>query len=229
MKKVAILQSNYIPWKGYFDIINSVDFFVIYDSVQYTKRDWRNRNIIKTPNGLRWLTIPVKVKGKYLQQIQKTQIADEKWNIRHFSLIKQAYSNAKYFRFYEKLLENLFLNSKELYLSRINFRFISAINKILGIKTILKWSNEFKLCNGKTEKLVGICKDLKATTYLSGPKAKNYLNINVFKKENIKVEWMNYNDYPKYNQLYPPFCHNVSVLDLILNEGPNATNFMKSF
>ena len=78
MKKVAILQSNYIPWKGYFDIIASVDEFIIFDDMQYTKRDWRNRNKIKTPQGLQWLTIPVKVKGKYNQTKQFIKKLDSK-------------------------------------------------------------------------------------------------------------------------------------------------------
>ena len=83
MKKIAILQSNYIPWKGYFDIINMVDEFVLYDDMQYTRRDWRNRNKIKTPNGLQWLTIPVQVKGKYLQKIKETKISEKKWTKNH--------------------------------------------------------------------------------------------------------------------------------------------------
>ena len=80
-KKVAILQSNYIPWKGYFDMIASVDEFILYDDMQYTRRDWRNRNQIKTAQGLKWLTIPVCVKGKYYQKIRDTEIAKSNWAI----------------------------------------------------------------------------------------------------------------------------------------------------
>ena len=89
MKKIAILQSNYIPWKGYFDLINMVDEFVIYDDMQYTKRDWRNRNKIKTPQGLKWLTVPVEVKGKYHQKINETKIVDKGWNLKHLNILKQ--------------------------------------------------------------------------------------------------------------------------------------------
>ncbi|MFW5835685.1 MAG: WbqC family protein, partial [bacterium] len=96
-KKIAILQSNYIPWKGYFDIINYVDEFIVYDDAQYTRRDWRNRNLIKTPRGLKWLTIPVEVKGKYTQTIYETKIADKNWAEKHWKSIRHNYNEADCF------------------------------------------------------------------------------------------------------------------------------------
>src|SRR5688572_18851386 len=93
-RKVAIVQSSYIPWKGYFDLINMVDEFVLYDDVQYTRRDWRNRNRIKTAAGLKWLTIPVEVKGKYHQLIRDTRIAEPRWGERHWAMLAQNYSGA---------------------------------------------------------------------------------------------------------------------------------------
>lgn len=229
MKKVAILQSNYIPWKGYFDIINMVDEFVLYDEMQYTKRDWRNRNKIKTPNGLLWLSIPVEVKGKFFQKINETKINEKDWAKKHWQTIIFNYSRAKYFKDYKEIFEELYLNSTEEYLSEVNFKFISKINEILGITTKLRWSSEFDLVDGQTEKLIGICKDCNADIYLSGPAAKDYFDMEVAKKENIEVEWMNYGGYKEYNQLFPPFDHAVTILDLIFNEGPNAKTFMKSF
>lgn len=228
-KKVAILQSNYIPWKGYFDLINMVDEFILYDDMQYTKRDWRNRNKIKTAQGLKWLTIPVEVKGKYFQKINETKISDKKWAENHWQQIKQNYSKTQYFQEYKDIFENTYVTSTEENLSQINYNFIITINNILGIKTKIRWSNEFKLIDGQTEKLLEICKQCHADVYLSGPAAKDYFNEELAKKENIKVEWMNYSSYPEYNQLFPPFEHSVSILDLIFNEGPNATKFMKSF
>ena len=97
MKKIAISQSNYIPWKGYFDLINSVDEFILYDDMQYTKRDWRNRNKIKTPQGLQWLTIPVHTKAKYYQKISEVMISDKDWATEHWQKIKQNYFKAKFF------------------------------------------------------------------------------------------------------------------------------------
>ncbi len=228
MKKIAILQSNYIPWKGYFDMINMVDEFIFYDEVQYTKNDWRNRNKIKTSQGIQWLTIPVRQQN-LKQKIKDTKITDKKWNIKHWRAISQNYAKAKYFKEYKEIFEELYLGCDEEYLSQINYKFIKAINEILGIKTRLRWSSEFKLKDGKTERLLGICKDCNADVYLSGPAAKDYFDEELAKKENIKVEWMDYSGYKEYNQLYPPFEHGVTILDLIFNEGPNATKFMKSF
>ena len=228
MKKVAILQSNYIPWKGYFDLINMVDEFILYDEVQYTKNDWRNRNKIKTPQGIQWLTIPVRQENLD-QKIKDTKISDKKWNIKHWRTISQNYSKAKYFKDYKDIFEELYLTCDEEYLSQINYKFITTINQILEIKTKLRWSSEFELVDGQTEKLLGICKDCNADIYLSGPAAKDYFNEDLAKQENIKVEWMDYSGYKEYEQLNPPFEHGVTILDLIFNEGDRAKEFMKSF
>jgi len=226
--KAAILQSNYIPWKGYFDLMNRADIFIIYDEVQYTKNDWRNRNKIKAANGLIWLTIPVK-QEKLSQRIIDTEVHNNEWRKKHWNSISMSYSRASYFRQYRSLFEELYLNSSERYLSRINYNFFVAINEILGIKTKLVWSNELNLVEGKSERLVDLCKKVGADEYISGPTAKDYLQTELFEKENIKVSWMDYSGYTEYKQLYPPFEHGVSILDLIFNEGPESSRFLKSF
>lgn len=228
-KKIAIVQSNYIPWKGYFDMINMVDEFVLYDDMQYTRRDWRNRNKIKTHDGLQWLTIPVKVKGNYFQKIKETIVIDKKWQKKHWTALNLNYQKSAHFKEYQDIFENLYLNSDEEFLSEINYTFISEINKILGIKTKISWSSDYELSGGRSEKLLNICKQSGTMEYISGPAAKNYLNVKLFEKENIKVTWMDYIAYPEYYQLYQPFEHGVSILDLIFNEGESATKFMKSF
>ncbi|NQY95240.1 MAG: WbqC family protein [Campylobacteraceae bacterium] len=229
MKKIAILQSNYIPWKGYFDLINMVDEFILYDDMQYTRRDWRNRNKIKTSSGLKWLSIPVDVKGKYFQKISETKISESDWGKKHWSILKQHYSKTKYFKDYKDVFEDLYLNCDEMYLSQINYKFIKVVCKILGITTKIRWSSEFKLMDGQTEKLLGICKNCDADIYLSGATAKDYFDEELSEKENIKVEWMDYSGYDEYTQLFSPFEHGVSILDLIFNEGTKATKYMKSF
>lgn len=228
MKKIAILQSNYIPWKGYFDLINMVDEFIFYDEVQYTKNDWRNRNKIKTPQGIQWITIPIRQENLE-QKIKDTKITDKKWNIKHWRTISQNYAKTKYFKDYKDIFEELYLDCNEEYLSQINYKFITTVNEILGIKTKLRRSSEFELVDGQTEKLIGICKQCNADIYISGPAAKNYFDEKLAKQENIKVEWMNYNGYKEYDQLFLPFEHGVSILDLIFNEGSNSTKFMRSF
>jgi len=230
MKKVAIIQSNYIPWKGYFDMINMVDEFILYDDPQYTRRDWRNRNKIKTPDDLQWLTIPVEVKGKYHQKIKDTVISDNEWTNKHWIAITHNYSKANFFNDFKSLFEELYFGCEEKHLSSINYRFIIAINKLLGINTKISWSMDYDLdVEGSTEKLVTLSKQAGADTYLSGPAARNYMDEELFKQEGISVEWMDYTNYPEYSQLYPPFEHGVSIIDLIFNEGENAKRFMKSF
>lgn len=227
-KKVAIVQSNYIPWKGYFDMINQVDEFILFDDVQYTKRDWRNRNLIKTQNGLKWLTIPVNVKGKYYQKIYETSISDENWKYNHWKTIVHNYSRAKYFNAYKEFWEELFCGTNEIYLSLINYRFLKAICDLLGIKTKISWSIDYQSTEGKTERLIYFCQQAKATEYLSGPAAKNYIDENLFQEAKIKLTYIDYSGYPTYTQLYPPFVHEVSIIDLILNEGQDAWKYLKS-
>jgi len=227
-KRILITQSNYIPWKGYFDAINMVDEFVLYDDMQYTKRDWRNRNKIKTANGTKWLTIPVEVKGKYFQKIKETQISDKNWNIDHWNIIKNAYSKTPFFNEYKNYFEELYLGCEEVFLSKINFRFLIGICELLNIKTKFTRSSEFELKGGKSEKLLNICIDSKSNIYFSGPAAKDYLDIDLFNDNNIQVEWLDYTNYKEYGQLFPPFEHGVSIIDLIFNTGKDAFNYMKS-
>ncbi len=230
-KVVAIIQSNYIPWKGYFDIINMSDEFILFDEAQYTRRDWRNRNKIKTPHGVMWLTIPVKVKGLYHQRISETEVMDKRWGREHWKTLRHTYGRAAFFDQYAPFFEELYLtvSEEETFLSQINYRFLRAICDLLGIRTPLTWSHDYELLDGKTERVLGLCLQVGATVYLSGPSAKAYLDEAQFEAVNMRVEYMDYSGYPEYRQLYPPFEHAVTILDLIFNEGPNATRFMKSF
>lgn len=228
-KTVAVVQSNYIPWKGYFDLIHFADEFILFDDMQYTRRDWRNRNKIKTPNGSTWLTIPVQVKGKYTQLIRETVVSDPAWNKAHWNTIQQFYGKARCFREHRAWLEELYLGCEEEYLSRINFRFLKGICEALGISTKLSWSMDFVLLEERTERLVSMCKQAGATTYLSGPSARAYMDEEAFHAANIEVQYMSYTGYPEYAQVYPPFEHEVSIIDLLLNTGPDATRHMLSF
>lgn len=231
MKRVAIIQSNYIPWKGYFDIINCVDEFIILDDVQYTKRDWRNRNKIKTPNGTQWLTIPVQTKNKYKQMIKDVIVSNNSWAQQHYNKIVRYYSKTKYFNEYKDFFADLYFGTCEKDLSSINYKFLSKICMLLGIKTIISWSMRYKSVDGKNERIISLCKQAGADEYLSGTSAKSYLDENMFRTENIKVRWMSYEGYQEYNQLYcPPFIHDVSILDMIFNEGTKgAREHMLSF
>jgi len=230
MKSVIITQSNYIPWKGFFDGINKVDEIILYDDMQFTKRDWRNRNLIKTKDGLKWLTIPVEVKGKYFQKINETKVSDKSWAQQHWSTIAHNYSKAKFFKELKPFFEELYKKAgEETDLSKINYLFIKSICELLSIKTSILWSHEYELVEGKTERLVDLCKKREATDYYSGPAAKNYMDEDLFSKENIKFHYFDYSNYPEYEQSFPPFEHGVSIVDLLLNEGVESKKYMKSF
>lgn len=228
MKKIAILQSSYIPWKGYFDLINMVDEFVIFDTAQYTKNDWRNRNKIKTSQGVQWLSIPCRQKN-IEQTIIDTIINDQRWARKHWQSISQSYSKSPFFDKYSDIFKDFYLNNAEDKLSNVNCQLISIINKVLDIKTKITTSGQYDLYEGQTEKLLGICEQAGADVYLSGPAAKDYFDMRLAEEKKIQVEWMDYSGYPEYSQSHPPFEHGVSILDLIFNEGPNAAKFMKSF
>ncbi|MCW8896653.1 MAG: WbqC family protein [Flavobacteriales bacterium] len=227
-KKVLITQSNYIPWKGYFDNIDSVDEFVVYDDMQFTKRDWRNRNQIKTPQGLLWLTIPVEVKGKFHQKINETKVADKNWRQKHWKTIVANYSKAPYFKEYKDVFEELYRKENINSLTNINLSFIQTINQILDINTKIIDSREFTLLDDKVERLIDICKKLNATDYYTGPAAKDYMDNKLFLEENINVHYFDYSKYPTYFQLYNDFTHYVSIIDLIFNTGKNAKNYFKN-
>jgi hypothetical protein len=229
LKSVAILQSGYIPWKGYFDLINKVDEFILLDDVQFTRRDWRSRNLIKTPQGPAWLSIPVEVKGKYDQRICDTRVADAGWGRRHWSTIRHNYARAPHFAEYEAVFSALYLGDLPPLLSEINRRFIDAICGILGIHTRKRWSMEFSVSSDRNDRLIELCTAVGATRYLSGPAARDYLDEPRFKAAGIEVRWMQYAGYPEYRQLYGPFAHGVSVIDLIFNVGREARSCMLSF
>ncbi|NND81371.1 MAG: WbqC family protein [Gammaproteobacteria bacterium] len=227
MKRAAISQSNYIPWKGYFDLIASVDVFVLYDDMQYTRRDWRNRNKIKTAKGLRWLTIPVQSKGKYLQKVNETLVDGNDWTRSHWNQLRENYKIAPHFEEIETWLKPLYLTEEHAYLSGWNRLFIEKICQYLKIETEIKDSRELLLQGGKSERLAHLCEQLNATEYVTGPAAKVYIEEKSFADKGVEVSWFDYSAYPVYPQLNGEFEHAVSVVDLLFNLGPQARDFMK--
>ncbi|PHR30083.1 MAG: hypothetical protein COA36_01490 [Desulfotalea sp.] len=227
MKKVAILQSNYIPWKGYFDLIAAVDEFILYDDMQYTRRDWRNRNQIKTPQGIQWLTVPVLVKGKFFQKIKETEIDDSSWAAVHWKALIQNYRRSPHFDEIAEWLEPLYLAGYYTHISTLNRAFLEAVCRYLGIKTVITNSWDYTLCDGKTERLADLCDQAGATEYISGPAARDYVEEGIFTNMNIKLTWFDYAGYPEYKQLWGDFSHGVTILDLLFNCGKKAHLYMR--
>ena len=225
MKKIAILQSNYIPWKGVFDMMNKVDTFVFFEDVDFTKRDWRTRNKIKTSEGEVWLTIPVKKapRGTKIYEIEISQ--DENWQEKHYKTITQYDKKAKYFEDYKWLLEKVYLEKKWTNLSEFNIFTNILIARELGIKTEFVNSKDLNTTGAKDDKLIEIVKTLKGDYYLSGPAAKDYIVNEKFKKNKIKLAYIKYG-YPEYPQINGEFNHFVTVLDVLFNTGKEAVNYI---
>ncbi len=218
--RLAISQSNYIPWIGYFKLIANSDVFIIYDSVQYTKNDWRNRNLICLNNIPYYLTIPVKYSFKEKKTVDQIRLPESDWRVNHLSCIKIAYESSKYFNNYFPQIEKI-INSKTEFLSDLNYKLISFICCELSINTRLVRNEKFDYKMEKSQRIIGKCKELSVSTYLTTPKAKNYLNFEEFGKENIEVEIIDFNScLQKYDQKSTIFNPFVSVLDLLFIEGP---------
>jgi hypothetical protein len=231
-KTVAIIQSNYLPWRGYFDIIRHCDVFIIGDTVQYTTRDWRNRNSIKTASGKRWLTIPVHNTPQASTMIDEVCVADPRWVARHIDILRQNYRKAAAFRevspWLFELLESL---GEEELLSRINTRLLIGVAERLGITTPISRSTDFiprdvQGALDKNMRTLAVCRAAGANRYLSGPAARSYIDEELFRSHGIDVAWMSYENYPPYPQLWGDFEPNVSIVDLLLNTGAAAGSYV---
>lgn len=226
--RVVILQPSYIPWRGYFHLVKKSDLFVFYDCVQYDKHGWRNRNIIKTPQGNQWLTVPVHAADNVAsgRAIRDIAIAwKSAWAEKHKKSIRQSYSKCPHFHAYEPLLEEIY-NRKDEKLADFTCATTEIIARALGItQTRFLRSSNLHVEGGKTDRLVNILKQVGATCYLSGPSAKEYLEADKLKKAGVDLEFMEY-DYPDYPQINAPFSPHVSILDLIFNVGPDAPRYI---
>ena len=229
-KTIVILQSNYIPWKGYFDLLAAADEFLIFDEVQFTRRDWRNRNKVIVAGKPHWLSIPVQSKGKYEAPIDTMEVSDGIWAEKHWHTIALNYHRAPYFKTIEACLAPGYQQSSKLtLLTEINELFLRTIAGILGITTpILRANIVPRTATDPTERLLEICQARGATTYISGPAAKAYLNPVMFKEAGVDLCFANYSGYPVYDQGGAEFEHGVSMIDTLMRCGPGARDHLKS-
>jgi hypothetical protein len=222
-KCVAILQSSYIPWKGYFDLIHDADELVFHDDVQYTV-DWRNRNRIKTPHGVQWLTIPVGTSPR--RRICDVELPANGWARNHWRRIEASYARAPHFAMYRRSLEDMYLRMAFDRLADLNQLLIRTIARWLGITTTFRDSREFPLRAKKQDRVLEILHHTGADAYVSGPAARAYLEPLRFAAAGIALRWKDYGGYPEYPQLHPPFVHEVSVLDLLFHTGKEAPSYI---
>jgi len=224
---ITIHQPEYLPWIGFFDRINKSDIFVILDDVGYQKNGFINRNKIKTKDGWQWLTIPVKGRS-FNKKINEVLIDNGKdWQKKHISLLKDNYSKASYFKEYYSFLEKTFSKNWE-NISDLDIYLIKNITDFLEIRTKIEKASILGVESEKTNRLVDICKKFKADTYLSGPGGKNYMDLNLFKKQGIKVVFQEFS-HPEYSQQFieKGFLHGMSVMDLLFNTGGKSLEIIK--
>ena len=223
--KVAVIQSNYIPWKGYFDIIHDADLFIFYDDVQYSKNSWRNRNKIKTSQGTSWLTVPVGAKIHRLAC--EVEITDEKWGEKHWKTLRQCYGKAPHFKHYSDFFEHVYMEKAWPSLSELNQFLIKRIAiDYLGIHTSFHDSREYKVEGSSQERLTDLLLKAGAATYISGPAARDYIDEGQWGLSGIELIYKDYSGYPEYPQLYPPFDHFVSIIDLLFHMGNDAPYYI---
>jgi hypothetical protein len=222
--KVAVLQSNYLPWRGYFDIINDVDLFVFYDDVQYTKNDWRNRNIIKSAQGPQWLTVPV---GQDISRlICEVTLPNPRWQQVHWKSISQTYAKAKYFDLYRHFFEDVYLRRQWTSLSELNQYLIRHISTdFLKVRTGFADSRTFALEGTKQNRLMVLLAKLRARRYLSGPSGRDYLDCQAFAKAGIELVYKEYHGYRDYPQFGAKFDPRVSIVDVLFHCGPASREF----
>ena len=224
--RVTILQPSYLPWLGFFEQMSRSDKFVLLDDVQYTRRDWRNRNRIRVRENWIWLTVPVQQKSRFSQSLLETRIDNSvSWRRKHLETLRQHYCKAPFF-------EKYFPRCQQVYEKDWTFLFdlcletINLIKEEMGIETPLLRSSEMKPGGEKTEGLVSICRELGATHYLSGESGSNYIAEEGFSSQSIALEYQNY-EHPVYPQRYTGFVPHLSAIDLLFNCGEQSLGILK--
>ena len=227
-RRAVILQSSYLPWKGYFDLLEKADIFVIYDSVLFSKQTWRNRNKVRTKDGTAWISIPVETSGKYHQAIDAVQTVDSSWAEKHWMAIVRSLKSAPFFDEYAADWEEWFARAAAFEsLHEINVYFFTRLAETLGITTEVVRDRDVGLTVGTpTERLVALCKSVDATSYLTGPAGLDYIEREKFADADVVLESIDYSTYPSYDQVHPGFEAGVTVLDLLANVGPSAPDHL---
>jgi WbqC-like protein family len=228
--KIAISQPTYLPWLGYFDLIDQVDAFVLLDSVQFEKQSWQQRNRIKTPTGLQWLTVPVVFRGRLEQRIMEVVIRDPEFPKKHIRAIELNYRRAPFFDHYFPAIARVLEDHAEgSFLVDLNIEFVRWCCTELNVRTPLVRSSELNQSGRRSELLVNLCRCLNADTYVSTPGSATYLlnDLRLFADAGINVSFQNF-EHPTYRQMFPPFVPYASVLDVLFNEGENLGQILRS-
>lgn len=222
-----ITQSNYLPWRGYFAMVASVDCLVHYDTAQFTRRDWRNRNRIMMGRSERWVTVPVRISGRYTQSIDETEIADPTWWRSHLSIFDAAYGNFAGYQEFRDSLHDLYGGLEGVtYLSQVNHRTLGWTFDLLGIAPNVFEARDLSHEGSATARVVQIAKRVGATTYVTGPAARAYLDEDCFDRAGIEVEYFDYSSLPFDPASTGPEGGELSVIDLLARHGSAAGDYV---
>lgn len=224
-RTVAVIQSSYLPWKGYFDIIHDADLFIFYDEAQYTTNDWRNRNRIKSRDGAAWLSVPVR--SRLGQPISEVGPSDPGWAKRHWKTLLQNYSRAPHFARYRAFFEHTYLGMRWDRLSTLNqYLTVGIAREMLGMRAEFRNSTDYPSRGERLDRLLALLKSAGARIYVSGPSARSYIDPGKFAAAGIDLVYKSYDGYPEYTQFHPPFEHRVSIIDLLFQTGPDAPYYI---
>jgi len=223
--KAAILQPTYLPWMGYFEMIDSADTYIVFDHVQFERKSWQQRNRIKASNGPIWLSVPVQKASR------DTRICDMKISYangapleKHWKTISLAYKRAPYFDKYKLIFEKIY-NKRHVLLRDLNVEIIKAICNILGIKTRIMFSSDLDLNDrdmGKTDKIVNLCKKAGITHLYDAKGSQDFIDASLFQDEGVLITFQDF-EHPRYSQLWGEFVPYLSIVDLLFNEGENLS------
>lgn len=222
---LAVHQPQYMPWLGYFHKIANCDLFIFLDDVQYKKREFQNRNQVKTPKGAVWLTVPVITKDKFHQKINEVLIDNSTdWRKEHLKTLEHNYAHAKYYKDHIGFFRDLYGRSWDR-LTEISMAIISYTLSYLKINTPYRYSSEFQVTTQSTQRLIDLCKKTGADSYLSGPGGRSYMEEDMFKDSGIRLTYQNF-EYPAYPQLYGPFEPYLASVDMLFNCGPESRGIL---
>jgi hypothetical protein len=225
MRTIGAIQPCYLPWRGFFDFLREVDVFVFLDDVQYTVRDWRNRNRIKTRDGNAvWLTVPV-LGGRH-QAIKDVRIDNtQPWLRKHLGALNRSYGQLRHFDEYFERLRAVY-DLKHEHLSDLDIDLTVAVCRCLGIETEMIRSSTLGCDGAKDNKLLALVRQLGGDRYLSGPSAKDYLRPEIWQRAGIELAYKDYSGYPEYEQISAPFEPGVSIVDLLFTAGSRAPDYI---
>ena len=222
---VAVHQPQYLPWLGYFDKMRRADVFCYLNDVQYKKNEWQNRNRIKTAQNRQWITVPVRY--HFPEKINEVHINNGvDWTRKHLQALVTNYSRSPYYSEYIPIFEEVYSREWQL-ISELNVHLIERLRGVLNLQekpTVL--SSDLELREEPTDRLIDICKALGADTYLAGQGGADYMDLERFEKNGLKLTVQEFK-HPVYSQLFEDFHSHLSIVDLLFNCGPESMNIIR--